>query len=251
MAARTFSLRAEIDWPVLGFTFALAVAAGMLFGLAPAIQATKVDFTPALKESRTQGPSGAGHRFRPRLGHVLIVVQIGVSLLLVTAAGLFVRTLSNLHSIDVGFNRENILMVTINGRQAGYRDAALARFYAGLLEKFRGIPGVRAATASNLPLVSYYVNDTSVTIPGRTKQPGDPFVNILNVDSAFLETMQIPVLLGRGLQEGDVASSAVAVVNQKFASVFFGGDSPIGRQFSFSAGRAVNRNRRRSKRCPL
>jgi macrolide transport system ATP-binding/permease protein len=229
-----FTLRAEIDWPVLGFTFALAVAAGMLFGLAPAIQATKVDFTPALKESRTQGTTGAGHRFRPRLAHVLIVVQIAVSLLLVTAAGLFIRTLSNLHSVDVGFNRENILMVTINGRQAGYRDVALARFYAGLLEKFRAIPGVRAATASNLPLVSYYVNDTSVTIPGRTKQPGDPYVNILNVDAAFLETMQIPVLLGRGLQEGDVASSAVAVVNQKFASVFLGGDSPIGRQFSFS-----------------
>ncbi len=229
-----FTLRAEIDWPVLGFTFALAVAAGMLFGLAPAIQATKVDFTPALKESRTQGPTGAGHRLRPRLGHVLIVVQIAVSLLLVTAAGLFVRTLSKLHSIDVGFNRENILMVTINGRQAGYRDAALARFYAGLLEKFREIPGVRAAAASSMPLVSNYVNDSGVTIPGRTAQPGDPSTNVVEIDPAFLNTMQIPVLLGRGLQEGDLASPAFAVVNQKFASVFFGGDSPIGRQFSFS-----------------
>jgi macrolide transport system ATP-binding/permease protein len=230
-----FTLRAEIDWPVLGFTFALAVAAGMLFGMAPAIQATKVDFTPALKESRTHGSTAPGHRWRPRLGHALIVVQIAVSLLLVTAAGLFVRTLSNLHSIDVGFNRENILMVAINGRQAGYRGAALARFYAGLLEKFRVIPGVRAASASDLPLVSRRVNDNRVTIPGRAPQPGDPFVNLASVDPAFLETMQIPVLLGRGLQEGDVASSAVAVVNQKFATVFFGGDSPVGRQFSLGS----------------
>ncbi len=114
---------------MLAFTFALAVVAGVLFGLAPAIQATQVDFTPALKESRTQGSARSAHRFRPRLGHALIVAQIAVSLLLVIGAGLFVRTLSNLHSIDVGFNRENILLVSINGRQAGYRDAALARFY--------------------------------------------------------------------------------------------------------------------------
>jgi predicted permease len=228
-----FTLRAEMDWPVLAFTFALAVAAGMLFGMAPAIQATKVDFTPALKESRTQGSTAPCHRLRPRLGHVLIVLQIAVSLLLVIAAGLFVRTLLNLHSIDVGFNRENILMVTVNGRQAGYRGEPLARFYAGLLDKFRAIPGVRAATASDMPLVARRVNDMRITIPGRTPQPGDPFVNLLSVDPAFLETMQIPVLLGRGLQEADVASSPVAVVNQKFASVFFGGESPIGRQFSF------------------
>jgi len=229
-----FTLHAALNWPVLGFTFALAVVAGMLFGLAPAIQATRVDFTPALKESRTQGPAGTGHRFRPRLSHALIVAQIAVSLLLVIGAGLFVRTLSNLHSIDVGFNREKLLLVSINGRQAGYREAALARFYAGLLEKFREIPGVRSATASNFPLVAQYVNDSNVVIPGRTAQAGDPSTNVLNVDPAFLETMQIPVLLGRGLQEGDLASPMVAVVNQKFASTFFGGESPIGRQFSLS-----------------
>ncbi|HUK14941.1 MAG TPA: ABC transporter permease [Bryobacteraceae bacterium] len=233
-----FTLHAALNWPVLAFTFGLAVVAGMLFGLAPAIQATKVDFTPALKESRALGAAASGHRFRPRLGHVLIVAQIAVSLLLVIGAGLFVRTLANLHSIDVGFNRENILLVSINGRQAGYRDAALARFYAGLLDKFREIPGVRAATASNFPLVSHYVNNTSVVIPGRIVQPGDQYVNILNVDPAFLETMQIPVLLGRDLQGGDLASPNVAVVNQKFASTFFGGESPIGRQFSL--GKATN-----------
>lgn len=231
-----FTLRATLDWPVMGFTFALAVAAGMLFGLAPAIQATKVDFTPALKESRVQGSMGGGHRFRPRLGHALIVGQIAVSLLLVTAAGLFVRTLSNLNSIDVGFNRENILLVSINGRQAGYRDAALARFYSGLLDKFREIPGMRAATASNFPLVARYVNSNSVTIPGRMAQPGDANADFLDVDPAFFETMQIPVLVGRGLEAGDLASPAVAVVNEKFASTFFDGQSPIGRQLSFGKG---------------
>ncbi len=234
-----FTLRAQLDWPVLAFTFAIAIAAGILFGLAPAIQSTKVDFTPALKESRSQGPSAPGRRSRPRLGHVLIVAQIAVSLLLVAGAGLFVRTLSNLHSIDVGFNRENILLVNLNGRQGGYRDAALARFYAGLLEKFRAIPGVRAASASNFPLVANYMNDMAVTIPGLPAQPANQSTNILNVDPDFLRTMQIPVVFGRDLQEGDLASPLVAVVNRKFARTFFDGENPVGRQFAFSRSNSV------------
>jgi macrolide transport system ATP-binding/permease protein len=225
-----FTLRAALDLQVLGFTFALAVVAGVIFGLAPAIQSTKVDFTPALKENRLQG-SGPGRRFRPRLGHALIVLQMAVSLLLVIGAGLFVRTLANLHAIDVGFNRENLLLVSLNGKQAGYRDAALSRFYADLLDRFREIPGVRAATASDFPLVAQYVNSDSVFIAGRTPQPGDPEVDFLHVDPAFFATMQIPVLLGRPLEPVDLASPTVAVVNQKFASAFFGSENPIGRQF--------------------
>ena len=227
-----FTLHAELNWPVLGFTFALAVFAGMVFGLAPALQATKLDYTPALKESRNQGAAVAGGRFRPRLTHLLIVTQIAVSLLLVAGAGLFVRTLANLHSIDVGFNRENLLLVNINGAQGGFKDAELARFYAGLLEKFRRIPGVRAASASDLPLVAYYMNDENISIPGRTPRAGDPSVEFLHIDPRFLDTMQIPVLLGRGLEDADLASPAVAVVNQKFAATFFGNESPVGRQFS-------------------
>jgi len=228
-----FTLGAALNWPVLGFTFALAVAAGVLFGLAPAMQSTKIDFTPALKENRLQGSSAHGRRFRPRLGQALIVLQMAVSLLLVIGAGLFVRTLTNLHAIDVGFNRENLLLVSLNGRQAGYKDPSLARFYAGLLDRFREIPGVRAASASNFPLVAHYVNDSNVVIPGRTAQPGGSHTSILHVDPAFFETMQIPVLLGRSLSPGDLAAPTAAVVNQKFASAFFGGENPIGRQFSF------------------
>jgi macrolide transport system ATP-binding/permease protein len=235
-----FTLHASLNWPVLGFTFALSVLAGIVFGLAPAVQATKVDFTPALKEGRYQGSPRTGRRFQPRLGHALIVLQIAVSLLLVIGAGLFIRTLSNLHSIDVGFNREKILLVNINGRQAGYRDAALARFYAGLLDRLRGVPGVRSATASNLPLVAQYVDSTNVTIPGRPPQHGDSSTECLNVDPDFLDTMEIPVMLGRALQRQDLASPAVAVVNQRFASVFFPGQNPVGRQFALGSDPAPN-----------
>jgi predicted permease len=234
-----FTLHASLSWPVLGFTFTLSVASGLVFGLAPALQSTKADFTPALKEGRSQGWGRAGHGFQPRLGHVLIVAQIAVSLLLVIGAGLFIRTLSNLHSIDVGFNRENILLVSINGRQAGYRDAAVARFYSGLLDRFREIPGVRSATASNFPLVARYVNNPEVTIPGHPS-PQRSTTDCLNVDPAFLDTMEIPVVLGRGLQRKDLASPGVAVVNQKFASTFFAGENPLGRQFSLGGGPDVH-----------
>ena len=229
-----FTLRAELNWPVLAFTFAISVVAGMLFGLAPSIQATKVDFTPALKENRVHG-STPGRRYRPRLSHALIATQIAFSLLLVLGAGLFVRTLNNLNSIDVGFNREHVLLVSLNGRQGGYREAALARFYQGLLDKFREIPGVRSATASSAPLVGRYVNDSSVYTPGRTQRRDDS-TNILNVDPEFLSTMQIPVLLGRDLDRGDLAQPMVAVVNQQFASDYFGTENPIGRQFSLGRG---------------
>ncbi|HKE29082.1 MAG TPA: ABC transporter permease [Bryobacteraceae bacterium] len=228
-----FTLQAELSWPVLFFTFALALVAGILFGLAPALQTVKVDFTPALKESRTIGASAVGSRFRPQLSHVLIIAQVAVSLLLVVAAGLFVRTLLNLHSIDVGFNRESILLFSINGRQAGYKDDALARFYTGLLHRFRQIPGVRAATASNFPLVAQYVNNQDIAIPGHPLSPNRNSTDILNIDSDFFETMQMPVLLGRTLQPGDMASPMVAVVNQKFANDFFGDGNPVGRQFAF------------------
>ena len=234
-----FTLHASLNWPVLGFTFALSVLSGLVFGLTPALQSTKADFTPALKEGRSQGWGRTGHGFHPRLGHVLIVTQIALSLLLVIGAGLFIRTLSNLHSIDVGFNRENILLVSINGRLAGYRDAALARFYAGLLDRFREIPGVRSATASNFPLVARYVNNPTVIVPGRPT-PQNSTAELLNVDPAFLDTMEIPVVLGRGLQREDLASPAVAVVNEKFASVFFPGENPLGRQFALGGGPGVH-----------
>jgi macrolide transport system ATP-binding/permease protein len=224
-----FTLRATLDWPVLGFTLGLALVAGIVFGLAPALQATKVDFTPALKESRSHGESG-GRRLR--LGHALIVTQIAISVLLVIGAGLFVRTLSNLHAIDVGFNRENLLLVSLNGQQAGYRGPALARFYARVTDDFRQIPGVRAVSSSTYPLVSRFVNDEKVTVPGHTPQPGATSANVMDVEPTFLQTMQIPLLTGRDLEPGDLASPAVAVVSPKFASVYFGDGNPVGRQFA-------------------
>jgi macrolide transport system ATP-binding/permease protein len=227
-----FTLHAAIDWPVLGFTFALAVVCGLLFGLAPALQGTRVDLTPALKETRASAPRGRLRRAGIRIGlsHVLVVSQIAISLLLVVAAGLFVHTLSNLRSIQLGFNRENVLLFNLNARPAGYKGAALARFYGNLRDRFRNIPGTRNVTFSKYPLAAYYWNEASLSIPGLPKTAGEePSTAKVEVDQSFLTTMQIPILLGRDIQEGDLESPRVAVVNENFAKKYFAGENPVGR----------------------
>jgi macrolide transport system ATP-binding/permease protein len=224
-----FTLHANLSLPVLGFTLALAVVTGIIFGLAPAIQSTKIDLTPALKETRASAPRG---RLRHSIGanRFLIVAQIALSLLLVIAANLFVRTVSNLNSIDLGFNRENILIFSLNARQAGYKDAALGRFYADMRDRFRTIPGVRSVGLSDFPLIAHYWSSQDVVIPGAQPREGKRDQTcLLNVDESFLSTMQIPILLGRGIEEHDMASPRVAVVTEKFATTFFGKENPVGR----------------------
>jgi macrolide transport system ATP-binding/permease protein len=225
-----FTLHAELNWGVLAFTCALALLTGILFGLAPAIQATKVNVTPALKETRASAPSARSHRIS--LSRVLVTLQVALSLLLVVGAGLFVRTLSNLHSIELGFNEQNVLLFSVNARQAGYKEANLARFYDDLLRRFRGIPGVMDAGASQFSLVANYWNSTRLVIPGAQSATTGPKTEtcILPVDPAFLQTMQIPVVLGSGIEERHMTSPNVGVINEEFAKKFFEGGSPIGRR---------------------
>ncbi|MES1261443.1 MAG: ABC transporter permease, partial [Acidobacteriota bacterium] len=225
-------LRVGLNWQVLGFTFALAIATGIIFGLAPALQATKVDLAPALKEVRAGAAQGRTRRFGFRIGlsQALVVSQIAISLLLVMAAGLFVHTLANLRAVELGFNQENLLLFKLNARQAGYKDAALANFYAGLLDRFRAIPEVRSAGISQFPLAANYWNSTSLILPGVAASEKKPSTAVASVDHAFLGTMQIPILLGRGLEKRDMQSPRVAVVTEEFAKQFFAGQSPVGRR---------------------
>jgi predicted permease len=144
----TFTLGAELNWHVLVVVAGLALFTGVLFGLAPALQSTRTEVGPALKESRIG--HARGHGFRGLgLSRILMVSQIAFTLLILVAAGLFVRTLSNLASIQLGFNRENLLTFQLNARQAGHRDPEIVAFYNDLRTQFSSIPGVRAASLSN------------------------------------------------------------------------------------------------------
>ncbi len=230
-----FTLHAQLDWRVLAFTLLVALVTGALFGLAPAIQATRVDITPALKETRASAPRGGRRRFGIPFGlsHILVVAQIAISLLLVAAAGLFVRTLNNLHSVNLGFNRENILLFSLNPGLAGFTGAALHNYWDDLYRRFRMVPGVRGVTMTGLPLVADWTDSTGVTIPGAPPPTGRrPGTAVLQVGPSFFETMQIPILLGRPVDERDRdGEQLTAVVNEVFAKKFFPDASPVGRHF--------------------
>ncbi len=228
-----FTMHASLNWQVMLFTLGLAVVTGTLFGLAPALQSTHVDLTAALKQVRASETRGRSGRFG--LGHVLVTAQIGLSLLLVVGAGLFVRTLSNLHSVNLGFNQENVLLFSLDARQAGYKNATLAHLYGDLLDKFRRIPGVKAAGLSQFSLVSGFWNSSLIRVPGAPVVAGQQQETCVTiVDPGFLPAMQIPILLGRGLEQRDLASPRVAVVTEAFVKKFFPNQNPVGRRIALT-----------------
>jgi macrolide transport system ATP-binding/permease protein len=226
-----FTLYAELNWKVLAVTSAISIATGLVFGLAPAFQCTRVDLVTALKQTRA-GDLGVRLRSRLRvsLGQALIVAQIAISLLLVVAAGLFVRTLQQLNAIRIGLNRENVLLVTINAAQAGYKDEALMRFYADVWQRFRTLPGIHNVSFSNYTLLTNSRNTSGVRVPGSTATSSS--LTVVNVGPDFATTMKVPILMGRDMTERDVAGSTrVAVVNELFARKHFPKESPLGRHF--------------------
>jgi macrolide transport system ATP-binding/permease protein len=222
-----FTLHAELNWHVLGATLAVSLLCGTLFGLVPAIQSTRADVIPALKETGRSNVAGARSRFLGMsLSHALVVSQIAISLLLLVAAGLFVRTLSNLQSIQLGFNRENLLLFELNALQAGHREPEIATFYADLQKRFEAIPGVRHATLSHSSLIG-----AGRRLPISVSGTSADGTRILNTGPAFFTTMQIPILQGREIEERDrPGSPPVALVNEQFAKKYFSNDNPVGRR---------------------
>lgn len=221
-----FTLHAVMNWRVLGVAAALSVATGVLFGLAPALQATRVDLGSALKAARTDRfrPMILLHRVRP--AHLLVAFQIAVAMIIVVAAGLFVRTLSNLQSIELGFDRHNVLLFQVDASKAGRTDPEVVSFYRELRDRLRDIPGVRDVSLSEDSLINAGTG-LPLTLDGEPLQVGD---HILNVGPEFFRTMQIPVLAGRDFRDADRRGSpAVAVVNEAFAKAVFGRRNPLGR----------------------
>jgi predicted permease len=220
-----------LNWHVLGAAAALSVFTGLLFGLAPAIQSTRVDILPALKALRTNQSQRRNAFLNINLGQVLVVAQISFSLLILVSAGLFVRTLSNLESIGLGFNRENILLFQLNARQAGHKDPEIAAFYQELQNRFRVIPGVRGVSLSAMSMAGSGTNMQRISAGGKqVVARGNLF---LIVGPSFFTTMQIPILRGREIDERDQpGSTPVAVVNQLFARTAFGDEDPLGRHIT-------------------
>lgn len=221
----------KIDLRVLGFTIAVSLATGLLFGLAPALRATKVDLAPALKDNARSVTGGT----RSILTKSLIIVQVSMSLVLLVGAGLFVQTLRNLQNVDIGFNRENLLLFNVEPGLNGYDRPRMAQLYRRITERLEAVPGVRSATVSLIPLLSGQAQTRGIDVQGHTSRPDDnDDAKVNTVGAHFFETLEIPILLGRGLSPRDDESAPkVAVINQMLAHKYFGDEIPLGRRFGF------------------
>jgi predicted permease len=225
----TMVLDTHTDSKVLLFMFIVAVLTGILFGVAPALRASRVDLASAMKDSATN-PSAAQDKYR--LGQSLIVGQVAASLVLMIAAGLFVRTLVNFENRNFGFDQRNLLTFGLDPTRAGYHNARLVNLYSQLLDRIQALPGIRAATLMADAPFSGWSNNTSASVEGENKQNG-PNIRWQEVGADFFRSMGIPVILGRGIERTDTAASPnVAVVDQTFAQRFFAGGNPIGHLFS-------------------
>ena len=170
-----------------------------------------------------------------------MVSQIAISLLMLVAAGLFIRTLSNLQSIELGFNRQNVLLFNLNARQAGQDAPEIASFYAGLQKRFAAIPGVRNASLSSGSPVGSGRLGLPISVPGLDQFPLS--TSAMTVGPSFFATMQIPILLGRDIEERDQPGSvSVAVVNEMFAKSAFGDENPLGRHITLGGVFGVPRS---------
>ena len=235
---RGMTLEPRLDLRVLGFTFALSLLTGIIFGVAPAWRSTRVDLTPTLKDSGR----GSSAVHRSLLSRGLVVVQVALSLLLLVGAGLFVRTLVNLQRVDPGFNTQNLLLFEVQPGLIGYKDEKLRQVYQQISERLDAVPGVQGVTFSRVPLLSQSSSSSGVFLrealsatpdsEGRIPTSGESHRH--TVRENFLDVMGIPLLYGRTFRPEDNATSPkVVVVNQTFANKFFPNQNAIGKRFTY------------------
>ena len=208
-----------LDWRVLVFGIAVAFVASVLFSLAPAVQFWNPRLADALKQ---QAGTGAGGSLKFR--RTCVALQIGFSLLLIVAAGLFVRTIRNLHSVDAGFATDHLLVFRVSPEMAGYPQSAVAPVEQRILDAVAVLPGVRNAGATNDSDLANDNRTGDVLVTGYTPKPDEDFdVELPAVSDHYLQTLGVQLLAGRYFTSADTATSTkVAIVNQIFAQHFFG-----------------------------
>ena len=219
------------DGRVLGFTLLIAVLATLVFGLTPAIGASHTDLATELRERRSPW-TRAGHRVNVR--SLLVMVQVALSVVALTGAGLFLRSLRNAQAVDPGFDAAHMATAALNVKARGFTEAEARQFYARVLERTGSLPGVAAATlAFNAPFNVYRAR--SISVEGQETGPGPGAVALIDlVEPGYFQTLRIPLLRGRAFTSGDSnASPRVAVVNETMARHFWSVKNPIGARLRF------------------
>jgi predicted permease len=224
-------LDSNLDWRVLVYAFAAIAATTLLVGLSPAFYATRADVNVVLH-------SGLGAAAGKRKTHGdLMVAQIALSLTLLIVAGLFVRSLGKAQHVDLGFNPDHLLNVSLDPYDAGYNQAQTTEFYRQLLSRVRALPGVESASLASAVPIGYFPSSQPVFPEGRSIQSTpSPSVLFNRVSPGYFQTMEIPLLRGRDFNDFDgERATPVAIVNQTMAAQYWSGDDPIGKRFSLKS----------------
>jgi predicted permease len=235
---RTLELDLSMDSRVLLFTIAIALLTGLIFGLAPALRATRISANDALKQT-TRGAGSSGARFR--LGRALVAGQVALSLTLLVAAGLFVTTLRNLWNVALGFNHHNVVLVNYDSRGQVPKPQR-AEHFARIHQRLLQVPGVISAGAAMItPISGMAWNGNLVpegaAMPDFNESQKREMTYFNRVSPGFFETLQTPILIGRDFNDRDTLNAPrVMVVGEKTARDLFGSESPIGKRVSMGAG---------------
>ncbi len=218
-----------LDRTVLLFTFGLSIITGILFGLAPALRASRPDLLPALKEATV---SGLGRRRRFGLRNGLVVGQVVVSLLLLVTAGLFLRSLAETGKVDPGFDTEHLAMAALNLEQIGYSPEKGRVFIDRLVERLEALPEVRSATVTARMPVGIAIQ-TREFLPEGQAVPADgrvPSYDYTRTDAGYFETLGVRIVRGRGFTRADRTGPEVVIVSETAGRRFWPGEDPIGKR---------------------
>ena len=238
----SLQISAVPDFRILMFTFGVSLFTGIVFGLVPALQSTKPDVAPTLKDQVGGIVGGSG---TVRLRKALVTAQVMLSLLLLVGAGLFIRSLRNLRDLGPGFPTENLIAFNVDPSLSGYDTEKAKGFYRRLTDEINGIPGVRAMGLASMRILEDNEWDNWVTIEGYSGKPGEypsPYMN--SIGPGYFATLDIPVLAGRDFTPKDTetvqhgekpedTSPRVVIINEKFAKKYLGGMNAIGRHVGF------------------
>lgn len=231
------------DWRTFALTAAASLLTGILFGLVPALRSTRIDPGAALKE-------GMGHATRSSttMDRVFVVAQVALSVVLITSAGLFVRTLRNLRDVNTGYDRQNVFLISVDAKLAGYPVNRAGAIYSEILRRLQALPEVQSASASVVRPVDdqFYLVDQVDEVDGRTLARGDAIRVTWNAASpGYFSTVSTPLIAGRDFEFGDNETSPkVVIVNQSLASRAFGRQNPIGHRLGDATVVAVVKDSR-------
>lgn len=221
------------DMRVLSFTFGISLLTGLLFGLAPAWQASRISVASGMRAG-SRSVTGGVRSGRFPLSKMLLTVQVALSLVLLVGAGLFVRTLNNLENQSFGFNRSNVLTMEVDTKLAGYKPEALNGLYERLLERIETVPGVQSMSLSGLPPMAGGSWNLMIGVRGHVSQPHEDRLSSINsVTPRYFETAGTPLVEGRFFAQGDHSGSAkVVIVNETMAKHFFPSGGALGKHIS-------------------